>query len=176
MKISYKLQEQDYFMHLLYTASTSENIQKKKRKGHLFLVIGFVIAACYFYLQENNMFAIYFGVVAIVFALFYPIYFKLRYKKYYKKYVQENYSKHFNVTETIEISSDSIHIQNKIGEGKVNLSEIEKVNEIQEYFFVELSTGNSLVIPKKELTEIDELRMKFKEVGLKVVDDTAWKW
>ncbi|EDP98245.1 YcxB family protein [Kordia algicida OT-1] len=176
MKITYKLQEEDYFMHLLYAASTSENIQKKKRKGHLLFVIGSGILACIFYFNQINVFAIYFSSVAIVFLFFYPMYYKWRYKRYYKKYVKENYSQYFNTTETLEILPDYILVQNKIGEGNVNLSEVVRVNEIQEYFFVEISIGNAFIIPKRELTQVDALRTKFKEVGLKVITNNAWKW
>ena len=119
---------------------------------------------------------IYFGLSALAFGLFYPKYFKWRYKIHYKTFIKENYSKRFGQKEFLEINSDHIYSKDKTGEGKINLSEIERVDETCNHFFLKISTGMSLVIPKKELESIDKLRQKFMEIGLTVNDKTNWKW
>jgi hypothetical protein len=176
MTLEYKINEQDFLDFQLFTASKSDRINKKKRNGWILLTLGSIVIAFYFFLSENIAMTIYFGLVAIVCGLFYPKYFKWRYKKHYKTYIQENYSKRFGQIEYLEINSDYIFSKDKTGEGKINLSEIERVDETDNHFFLKISTGMSLLIPKSELGNIDKLREKFKEIGLIINDETKWSW
>jgi len=176
MILKYKIEEKDFLDFQLFTASRSERINKKKRNGWILLTIGSIAAASYFYANQNMVMTIYFAFVAIIFGLFYPRYFKWRYNKHFKAYIKENYSKRFGQIETLEINNDSISSKDKTGEGKINLSEIEKVDETDKHFFLKISTGLSLIIPKKELNNTDEIREKFKGLGMRVNDETDWKW
>jgi YcxB-like protein len=176
MTLEYKIDEQDFLDFQLFTASKSDRINKKKRNGWILLTVGSIVVAFYFYLNQNNPMTIYFGLVAIATGVFYPRYFKWRYKKHYKTFIKENYSKRFGQVETLEINSDSILSKDKTGEGKINLSEIEKIDETANHFFLKISTGLTLLIPKKELKSVDVLREKFKDIGLTVQDETNWTW
>ena len=176
MTIEYKIEEQDFLEFQLFTASKSDRINKKKRNGWVLLTAGSFIVAFYFYLNKNTAMTIYFGIVALACGLFYPKYFKWRYKKHYKAFIKENYSKRFGQIESLEINGDYIFSKDKTGEGKINLNEIERVDETDNHFFLKISTGLSLLIPKGELVNIEELREKFKEIGVIVNDETKWTW
>lgn len=158
MKLEYKIEEQDFLDFHLFTASKSYRINKKKRNGWVLLTVGAIVVAFYFYLNQNNAMTIYFGLVAIATGFFYPKYFKWRYKKHYKAYIAENYSKRFGQVETLEISNELIFSKGKIGEGKIKLSEIEKIEETNSHFFLKVSTGLSLLIPKRGLKDAESLR------------------
>ena len=125
MRIEYSLEEQDFLVFQLFTASKSDRINKKKRNGWILLTVGALLITVYFYLSRINSMAIYFGIVVIVTGLFYPKYFRWRYKKHYHTYIIENYSKRFGELATLEFNPDSIFSRDKTGEGKLNLSEIE---------------------------------------------------
>ena len=176
MTLEYKISQQDFLDFQLFTASKSERINKKKRNGWILLTLGSILIALYFYLNQNNAMAIYFALIAIACGLFYPKYFKWRYKKHYKTYIEENYSKRFDQVEILQINDDSILSKDRTGEGKMNLSEIEKIDETGNHFFLKLSTGFSLIIPKKGLDHPDELRKRFRGLGLTLNDETNWKW
>lgn len=176
MTIQYKIEEQDFLEFQLFTASKSDRINNKKRKGWALLTIGSMVLGLYFYLNQNITLAIYFGLVACACGFFYPRYFKWRYKKHYKTFIKENYSKQIGLIVTLEFNDHAIFSKDKAGEGKINLSEIEKIDETDHHFFLKISTGHSLLIPKDKLNNIDELRMKFKALGLKVNDETNWEW
>lgn len=176
MILEYKIEEQDFLDFQLFTASKSDRINKKKRNGWILLTMGSVVMALYFYLNENVAMTIYFGLVAIACGLFYPKYFRWRYKNHYKTYIQENYSKRFGQVETLEINNDWIFSKDKTGEGKINISEIERVDETNNHFFLKISTGLSMLIPKKQLENVDELRENFEEIGLTVNNETNWTW
>lgn len=176
MTIEYKVSEQDFLDFQLYTASQSERINKKKRNGWILLTVGSIAFAIFFYLQQDIILTIYLALVALACGLFYPKYFIWRYKKHYKVHIKENYSKRFGETEFLEIKEDAIFSKDKTGEGKINVSEIEKVDETNKHFFLKISTGFSLIIPKEGIENVDELRTKFLSLGLAVNDMTNWKW
>lgn len=176
MTLEYKINEEDFLDFQLFTASQSERINKKKRNGWILLTLGSILIALYFYLNNNITMTIYFGLVAFACGLFYPKYFKWRYKRHYKNYIKENYSKRFGELATLTINSDSIFSKDKTGEGKINISEIEQIDETDKHFFLKISTGLSLLIPKKELSDIDGLRAKFKKLGIVVNNELNWKW
>lgn len=176
MKLEYKIEEQDFLDFQLFAASKSDRINKKKRNGWLILTVGSIAITIYFFLKQNDILTIYFGLATLIVGIFYPKYFTWRYKKYYKKHIRENYSKRFDEMELLEFRDDSIYTEDKIGEGRINLSEVEKIDETLNHFFLKISTGQSLIIPKKEIEEITELRQMFLNLGLNVNSDLNWKW
>ena len=176
MKLEYKINEQDFLDFQLFTASKSNRINMKKRNGRILLTAGSAAIALYFFVNENIVMSIYFALVAILSGLFYPKYFIWRYKKHYKTYIKENYSKRFGQIETLEINNDWIFSKDKTTEWKINLSEIERIDETDKHFFIKMSTGISLLIPKRELDTIDKLREKFKDIGLSVNNETNLSW
>lgn len=176
MTLEYEINERDFLDFQLFTASKSDRISKKKRNGWIILTLGTIAASLYFYWDENIALSVYCVFVAITSGLFYPKYFNWRYKRHYKTYIQENYSKRFGQVEALEITNDRILSKDKTGEGKINLSEVERIDETKNHFFLKVSTGLSLVIPKKELETANKLRQKFKDIGLTVNDETNWTW
>lgn len=176
MKLEFKIYEQDFLDFQLFNASKSDRINKKKRSGWLLWTIGSIVVTIYFYFNQNIAMTIYFGIMAIVCGLFYPNYFRWIYKKHYRTYIKDNYSKRFGQTERLEIKEDSIITKDKTGEGRINLTEIEKVDETENHFFLKISTGLSLIIPKREIENSGGLRSNFQNLGLIVNNERNWKW
>jgi len=169
MKLEYEIKEQDFLEFQLFTASQSKKIYRKKLKGWIFTTLFFVILSAYFYFDYNNILAICYGICAIIFGLFYPKYFAWRYRKHYKSYIKENYSYRFGKKEYIEINNQFIFHRDKTGEGTINMSEIEKIDETEKHFFVRVKAGVSLIIPKNEIQNSDEVRAKFESLGFSVI-------
>ncbi|MEM6718543.1 MAG: YcxB family protein [Bacteroidota bacterium] len=176
MTITYRVQKEDFLAVLLFNASNSKRIQKRKLYAWILISIGFATAAFIFYRRDDNFLTITYGIVALVTALFYPTYFNNRYKRHYTKHVDESYANRFGREETLEIQSEAILFKNSIAEGSMKINAITKVDETAQHFFVRVSSGETLGIPKKELTTIEALREKFKSLGIPVYDKTNWKW
>ena len=168
MRLEFKIHENDFLAFQLFAASQSERIRKEKNKSWLILTIGSVVLAAYFLLNQNISMAVFFGLVGMTCGLFYPLYFRWRYKRHYKSYIKENYHKRFGQTEVLEINDDHLFMEDKTGEGKINLKEIEKVDETVDHFFMKISTGVSVIIPKDRVDNINELINQFEKIGLKV--------
>ncbi len=176
MKIEYTISEDDFLAFQLFTSSQSERINKKKKKGRIFLTLTSLAIAMYFFFIHSILVAVYCLIISIFCALFYPKYFIWRYKKHYQNFIKESYSKRFGEKAEIELLTDSIRSKDKTGEGTINTSEIENVNETARHFFIKISTGLSLIIPKRDLNNSAEVKAKFSSIGLTVTDFLSWEW
>ncbi len=161
---------------LIFTASKSERIMKKKKNGWILLTVGSLILGICFYMQDNIAMTIYFGLTTIICGLFYPKYFKWRYEKHYKNYVNENYQKRFGEIAKLEITEEYIYSKDKTGEGKIKLKEIDEINETKNHFLLKISTGMSLIIPKREIDNIDLLKNELTAFRLKINNELNWEW
>ena len=175
MTLEFELNEHDFLDFQLFTASQSKRINRKKVNGWIFVTLFFIGLSVFLYFDYDGFFAIYFGVTAIVCGLFYPKYFVWRYKKHYKTYIKENYSYRFGEKAYIEINNQTIFAKDKIGEGTINISEIEKIDETEKHFFVKMKSGVSLIIPKYKIQTSDEVRGKFEALGFSV-NKVICKW
>ena len=176
MKIKYTLDRQDFVQLQLFNATKSVSIQKKKRRETIYLTLGALLAAAYFFIQDHMAVTIWFLLVAVVTVFFYPKYFKRKYRKHYEKYIDEHYAKRFGEKVELALTNDAIWSKNHIGEGTIYLSEIDRVNETQHHFFLHTSAGPSIIIPKRELDTLDQFRAAFAKVNIPVIDDKNWSW
>jgi hypothetical protein len=173
MTLEFELNEQDFLDFQLFTASQSKKIAKKKMRGLILWTPLFAVLSVFYYFDYNDFMAISFGVLAIVYALFYSKLFVWQYKRYYKTYVKENFSHRFGEKAYFEINNQTI--KDKTGDETINVSEIEKVDETEKHFFVEIKSGVSLIIPKDRIQNSDEVRAKFETLGFNV-NKVICKW
>lgn len=174
MKISYTLGFDDFLSFQLYVFSNSDRIQKKKQRGRFYLGIGSFALSLFFYFQEDALMFYYFAFIGVLILLFYPKYFNWRHKKHYSKHIQETYTERIGRTEELEISDDAILTKDNVGEGRLNLSAIKDVTETAEHFFINISSGQSFILPKRELEDVAEVKAKFQSVQLAICDDQQW--
>ena len=176
MELEFKIDEQDFLDFQLFTASQSGRIKRNMWNGWIFLTLGCGIAAGYFYFEDSIALAIFLGLATIVYGLFYPKYFRRTHKKHYKNYIRENYSNRFNKQEYIEINNETIFAKDKVGESTINISEIERIDETEKHFFVKITTGVSLIIPKYKIQNPDDVRAKFESLGFSTNKVVNKKW
>ena len=176
MKIEYKVEEQDFLDFQLFNASISDKINNKKKNGRVLLTFVFQLAAVYFYVNESFYMTIYFVVISLISILFYSKYFIWRYTKHYKTYVNDNYSTRFGQLESIEITDEFIYSKDKTGEGKIKVSAVEKVDETNNHFFLKISNGLFVIVPKSGMENVSEFRDKLIALHLMVNNYTDWKW
>lgn len=175
MQFRYTLQEDDYLQFQLFTASQSERIKKRKKTGWLILTTFALMGTLYFAREDNMPMTIYLGIVTGVVAIFYPMYFRWKFKKHYIKFIRENYSSRIGTEELVEFQANHLFLKDKSGEGKVKFSEIENITEIPNLFFMKITNGNSLIIPKN-IENKTELIENFDRLGTKRIVLNDWKW
>ena len=179
MTLEFTIHEEDFLNFQLFTTSHNKRIQKRKKLVWIVTPIVTGIATVLALVSKNFGIAIYFGLIAITCLLFYPKYFNWRYKKHYKTYIKENYAKRFGQTAVLEFRENTIYSKDLTGEGTLNVSQIEQVNETGDYFFIKISTGLSLILPKKamkNLAELNAVREKLLALKIPLVEELDWKW
>ena len=174
------LSAEDYLQFQLYTASQSPRIRKKRRQGWIITVLipGLLAALC---LSWGNYFLFYYflGFVALA-AFFYPYYSRHRYHKHYQNYIAEHYQGRIGIVQTLDFSPEQIESKSTIGEGLIHTREIKRITEIADYFFLRLSTDESLIIPKSQLSDLvtikDYLRDLSQRNSCEYLEELNWKW
>ncbi|MCH1401763.1 MAG: YcxB family protein [Schleiferiaceae bacterium] len=73
--------------------------------------------------------------------------FSWRFRKHYRAHIKEYYSGRFGLEETLVLEDEVVISTNKLGESKLNISELEKISETRSHLFLHMSTGNTLIIP-----------------------------
>lgn len=128
-----------------------------------------------FYSKGNSAMAAYFWGLSVLVFLLYSRYLSWRYKKHYRNYVRENLGGRFGQEVTLEITPKHISSKDPFGEGKVKTSEVHRVSETQGYFFVQLTSGMAVIIPKRGIEDVEQFKVGIKSANLKVEDDLTWQ-
>ena len=181
MKYKFSLNESDYLTHQLFVASTSKPAIWRRRRSWALTTGMFLIFAWLFYHSSNEFLTNYFIGAAIVSAVFFPLYSGWRYKKHYRKHIKEHFSKSFGKEAIVEFRDEDIFTKDEFkSESKINYSQIESFNELPEHFLIRLNSGQSLILPKEKIAEVEQLRKELSELAIKlgneITDYTTWKW
>ena len=142
-------------------------------------MIYFALGMFEFYLKHLIIGVVVFS-IGILWYLLYPIWERGYYKRHFEGFIKEKYkgAKHGPVT--IQFENDFLIIKDTGSESKVVLAVIEEMSEIDTLLFIKLRGGQSLVIPKYKLENIDTvtgyLRELAKKLGVNYTLETEWKW
>ncbi|HMJ46781.1 MAG TPA: YcxB family protein [Ferruginibacter sp.] len=180
MKLEYSVAQNDFLQHQLFIASKSERIKSKRRNSWLLITCASLSLAFVFY-QGDNKFMMYYCLgFAVLTLLFYPLYLRFHYKKHYRKFIEDTYKNRDGEIATVIFNDNNIETFDKTGESKINHSEIEEITETGEYFYLKMRSGGSLIVPKRKIEAIDDLRTLLQRLGnrlnIKFVSDLNWKW
>ena len=81
---------------------------------------------------------------------------------------------------TLEFDNDFIFVKEGKSESKVHTSEIMEINEILTMIFIKLKGGQSLLLPKNKIENIESLKTRLQELAvfLKInySIDEKWAW
>ena len=179
MQLEYSLDENDYLQYQLYAASKSKNIKAQRNRTFIILIVTFLILSYMIFSTADMMFdplIIFFVLLLIL----YKLYEKKRYSNHYRKNIAENYKERFGLISTLTFTENQIIEENKLGESKINYESLTEINEIEDYYFLKLLTGQSLIIPKKVIADKRDFDFTLEEIKnrfhLKNNVDLAWKW
>lgn len=180
MKIEYKLEKIDFLKYQLFAASKSERIIKSRKNSRIRLPIVYLLLGLLLFAFADLIFALIFIGIGVVWYLLHPYFMKKRYIRHFEKYIDENYQNRFSKTVTIDFEGEYIISTDYLGESKLKIREIAEINEIKDYIFLKFSSGESLIIPKDRLENVNELN----NILTKIVSDLSinhnidldWQW
>ncbi|MDR3227469.1 MAG: hypothetical protein LBT56_07350 [Prevotellaceae bacterium] len=178
MQIEYKLTENDFLTYQLFVASKSKTIRKIRRYNKFELILVIVMMEVILILFGKYEEAIYALMPAlVVYFLSTPIWQQSYISKQYKSFLKENYAAGFDKISIVEFNDDNITVKNTNNGSVTNITEI---NEIKTLIIIKFKTAQSLIISKDEITELDNLKIKLKEISTRLniaynIDEN-WKW
>ncbi len=175
MQYTYKVEKEDLIEFQLYVASKSEILIKKRRNSRALLVAASVLFAGYFFTNDEIIMGIYFSVMVVLLLLFYYKYFSWKQKLNYGRFIKANYASRFGMEETLETFPDKIHVKDNFGEGDVKASELSGIVEINNHFFINLVSGSSLIVPKKQV-DVANLKKELKRLKTPFEEELSWSW
>jgi hypothetical protein len=176
MKLEYILEEEDYVNYHLFSISENKNAKKIERIGKYILAGFFIYFGLNLYNSDNIELAILSGVLTILSILFFNKLYKSSVVKHQSKIVKSIYAKRIGEKESMEFTSDYLITEDKTGQGKTKLSEIECINEVSGNFFIKLSNGSSFIVSKKGLENLDQLKGKWKMLDIPIIEHLSWEW
>lgn len=182
MKISYQIKEDDYLVHQLYTASKSRSIKRKRIVFWLIVPLAYASLGylTYFQFRQHDVGYVMAG-LSMFWLIVYPFYSSWNYKRHYRKHINKHLKGQFDQIVNLELGTDYISIQDaKQNRSNIVFSSLKEIVEIPSHFLIRLSNSSSIILPKREFTDIKELQ---KFLGLivtrhKIVfkKEANWKW
>ena len=180
MKIAFVLSEADLLSHQLFAASKSKLVQKRRAKGKLFLLLIYMAVGLFIWDRNGMVTGGIFFLVCLPLYLLYLYMERKQYVTHFKRYVADVYKDRSNTTTTIDIEDKLIHLTDGVNESTIPLSEVEVIYETGTLYSLGLNTGQSIVIPKTNVTPGDNLAPFLKELserhGIPYQQELNWKW
>jgi len=180
MTLNYKLEEADYHTHLLFTISKSSSAIKTRNRIRFLMTISLILFAVMAYGNHSTGQTVYFSALAILAFFFMPFYTRWSYRKTYLKHVRNYYKDRLSEPTTTTFKSDVLLISDSQGNSQVDISELDEINELENYYFLKVKSGQSIIIPKLKIDNKEELTLTLKELSknqpITWNDETSWIW
>ena len=174
------LDENDYLIFQLYTASKNPEVKRTRIRNWILNTVTFACLAYLFYYSNNDFLGHYFSICTGLSLSLFPFYSRWRYKRHYLKHIRNNYQNRFGEKSELEFNNDTIVTKDKSGEIIIYKSEIEEINEIKDYYFIKTRTGSTLIISKLKTDDIEKIKNEIKSMvetrEIKHNIELDWKW
>lgn len=180
MTIEYKIDGNDFLIYQLYTASKSEQTKKRREKNKVIIPLMYLLLGLFFFWDESSFFGVIFVIFGILWFLMYPIWEKQRYIKYFKIFIKENYKERLGKIVTLELTDGYIFAKDNGSESKVLTTELEEICEIPTTIFIKLKGGQSFILPKNKISNIDSVTSRLMALAdylkIKYEVNDKWEW
>jgi hypothetical protein len=177
--ISFKAHENDFLQFHLFDDATNTGVKKRRSISYIGVIITAAFLGFITYQKINHISVSTMEIILVVFCIcLLPTFNKWSRKNQYRKFVRKTYKGNFGKLYTLNFNRDFIGLSDSAAESKIKLSEVDEVVETNKYFFVKLKTSASIIIPKEELENVDELRKELISVAgkahVKFLFDSNW--
>jgi len=180
MEISYSLSEENYLNHQLFHASESMIIRKRRFRSKYIFPLVYLLLGIFLYAVKSPVLGYIFGGLGIVWFFLYPFYETGAYVKQYKKLIKENFSESINKTVNLTLDDTHLRLVEGVSEAKIDYSEIKQIAEIPHEILIKISNGNTIIIPKNQISNLESVAKKLEEIADKLqidyLDYSQWRW
>ncbi|MCO6164485.1 hypothetical protein [Flavobacterium sp. NRK F7] len=178
MNLKYKLKENDYLQMQLYFLKESNDLRKIIIKNLIAWFTFFLIIILILYFSNQKLIVVIFAIASIIVLIVNPIRIK---DIYFEKLKEESktYVNKSNQLISVEFSDNYIFIDSVKKQTKINISEIEKIIETNQHFFIKFIL-EVIIIPKTEIDNQDFLKKELlnltKKLNIELENQLNWKW
>jgi hypothetical protein len=176
MTLNYTLSEKDYLEYYLHNYSNSAQSGKKFIRSYILVILIALIGTVFGLINKNSELSIAMGLWLVITIVFYPKYYRFQIRKHYERHIKENHSNRVDKPIRLEFKEDHIFAQDHSGESKTFYAAIEQVDETPHLFLLKLGPSLAYLIPKRSLENIESVKNKLSELGLRVLPRSEEGW
>jgi hypothetical protein len=180
LNTQFKLCKEDFLVHDLFLASQSSFGKKSRKRLRYFLFIFLSLFAGLMFYWSLFFQGIFYLLFAVGCFVFFPMFQYKRHRRYFSNFVEDKYSELFG--EVVEMGLDEAYIYIKAlsSESKIAFHDITEIMEIESYFMIRLKLGRTILMPKKQLENFEEIKafvlLQTNKLGVPFKEDLDWKW
>ena len=152
LTISFSIDQKDYLQYQLFNASQSKVLQNRTKRNTWLVPIIYLSMALASVVMGNYILTGVFIIIAAAWVLGYPSFQRKRYFKYFTKASLETYGTQVD-TIHYDLTDNALHGKSSLGESNIYVEQITAINEIQDYFYVRLKRGATIIFPKAKLAK-----------------------
>lgn len=180
IKLKYSLRKEDYLQHLLYSASKTPAILKKRKRNRIILPVLYLSIGIFGFINGN--FPLFMALLALA-ALWYwafPRWEQKQYIRQYSKYLDTQLQEEAGKDIELEFSPGQI-LQKESGQVfSIQYDQIRGWFETTDAVYIGLNDGYTVIIPKTGISQLAEIenivRGNDANVVIPQIKDLNWKW
>jgi hypothetical protein len=136
--------------------------------------------AMLFYTQSKYELMAIFFLIAVLWFVIYPSWERKKYVKHYQNFIAENYKNRIGRMTSLTLNNEHFLTKDDGGESKILTTETDEIIEIPNLILIRLKSGQSLIIPKLKIDNIEVVRsylislVDVLKINYRIEDD--WKW
>lgn len=180
MTIEYSIDEQDFLTFQLFTASKSETIRKRRFRAKFFPVMMYIALGALMYVYGKPDLTIIFGLLTIIWFFMYPLREKRQYRVSYEKFIRDNFKDKLGQQASLIFHNQYLINKDQISESKVQYNQLEQITEIPELILIKLREGQTFILPKNKVGNLEEAKLYLKELAgrlnIPYSNEYGWVW
>lgn len=177
MEYSFRVKPEDYVEHHLYRSAHTDRDRQKRQRSRILVPIAYLGFGIYLYFRDGQIIGLLgFALVAVLWYLFYPRFSAWRYRKFYERHIQALWSDAKDRVTKVSFQENDILINDGHSESRVGLNDLEECVEVEGHYFLFLKTGQSLILPKRDMAGGVGVKEMIQSYGKELVDGRNWVW
>ncbi|MBK5721355.1 hypothetical protein JGH11_10770 [Dysgonomonas sp. Marseille-P4677] len=181
LQIHYTLNEEDFLNLQLYHAFKNEDFKKQRIKDKYRIIgLSLLCGLILFFDGYFSIYSYYFLGSAVLFFIVHPWWSKWFYKRLLKSKVINANKDCFPQTTTLILQDKQIDLINNKNSHTFDIHNLLNIEEIQEYFFLQISNFPPIIIPKRQIPNINLIQKQLKQYNknfdISFITDLEYRW
>ncbi|MFA8449839.1 MAG: hypothetical protein ACEPOW_04015 [Bacteroidales bacterium] len=179
MEVDFVLKREDYLTNILFAASESNGLKKRKWSARIMLGVVFAFFAYQGYSENKISLLISFVIIGLFSVVYFSRLQSYFFKRNYLKVIDKQLNEKLEVKTYVDLSVDKILIKDEFAKAEIDWSKIKKGVDIGNYIILIIGDFQSVIFPSN-MSEFAEFKIEIRDI-LKSKDifweeKKNWKW